>query len=147
MYVVFCIKMRKIRWPSGRQKALSAFVKSLFCLTSEIVKMKVFWTEVHLTLSKPIFLPPAYSPALIYFGRERGLWIPCNYPTVLKEKNRNTKRKSTTCPICWLKSILHEETRREQEIYNVGLRRNIPSAVCLAPPEDKQVMLETCRGP
>jgi hypothetical protein len=24
---------------------------------------------------------------------------------------------------------------------------NIPSAVCLAPPEDEQVMLETCRGP
>jgi hypothetical protein len=25
--------------------------------------------------------------------------------------------------------------------------RNIPSAVCIAPPEDEQVMLETCRGP
>jgi hypothetical protein len=25
-----------------------------------------------LTLSNPIFLPPAYSQALIYFGRERG---------------------------------------------------------------------------
>jgi hypothetical protein len=25
--------------------------------------------------------------------------------------------------------------------------RNIPSAVCEAPPEDEQVMLETCRGP
>jgi hypothetical protein len=36
-----------------------------------------------LTLSNPIFLPPAYSLALIYFGRERG-WITCNYPTVLK---------------------------------------------------------------
>jgi hypothetical protein len=24
---------------------------------------------------------------------------------------------------------------------------NIPSAACLAPPEDEQVMLETCRGP
>jgi hypothetical protein len=40
-----------------------------------------------LTLSNPIFLPTAYSPALIYFGRERGWWITCNYPTVLKEKN------------------------------------------------------------
>jgi hypothetical protein len=57
-----------------------------------------------LTLSNPIFLPPAYSPALIYFGRERGWWITCNYPTVLKEKNWNGK--STTCTICWLKSIL-----------------------------------------
>jgi hypothetical protein len=41
----------------------------------------------HLTLSNPIFLPTAYSPALIYFGWERGWWITCNYPTVLKEKN------------------------------------------------------------
>jgi hypothetical protein len=40
-----------------------------------------------LTLSNPIFLPTAYSPALICFGRERGWWNTCNYPTVLKEKN------------------------------------------------------------
>jgi hypothetical protein len=40
-----------------------------------------------LTLSNPIFLPTAYSPGLICFGRERGWWITCNYPTVLKEKN------------------------------------------------------------
>jgi hypothetical protein len=70
-----------------------------------------------LTLSNPIFLPPAYSPALVYFGRERGWWITCNYPTVLKEKNRN--RKSTTCAICWLKSVLHEEKRRKQENHNI----------------------------
>jgi hypothetical protein len=25
--------------------------------------------------------------------------------------------------------------------------RNIPNAVCIAPPEDEQIMLETCRGP
>jgi hypothetical protein len=24
--------------------------------------------------------------------------------------------------------------------------RNTPNAVCVAPPEDEQVMLETCRG-
>jgi len=42
---------------------------------------------MQLTLSNPIFLPTAYSPALIYLGRERGWWITCNYPTVLKEKN------------------------------------------------------------
>jgi hypothetical protein len=72
---------------------------------------RVYWS---LTLSNPIFLPPAYSPALVYFGRERGWWITCNYPTVLKEKNIN--RKSTTCAICWL----HEEKRREQENHNVG---------------------------
>jgi hypothetical protein len=39
-----------------------------------------------LTFSNPISLPTAYSPALICFGRERGWWITCNYPTVLKEK-------------------------------------------------------------
>jgi hypothetical protein len=39
-----------------------------------------------LTLSNPIFLPTAFSPALICFGRERGWWITCNYPTVLKRK-------------------------------------------------------------
>jgi hypothetical protein len=27
------------------------------------------------------------------------------------------------------------------------IRTNIPNAVCVSPPEDKQVMLETCRGP
>jgi hypothetical protein len=48
-------------------------------------------TSVLLTLSNPIFLPPTYSPALIYFGRERGWWITCNYPTVLKEKNKQKK--------------------------------------------------------
>jgi hypothetical protein len=71
-----------------------------------------------LTLSNPIFLPPAHYPALIYFGRERGWWITCNYPTVLKEKNIN--RKSTTCAIRWLMSVLHEEKRREHENHNVG---------------------------
>jgi hypothetical protein len=48
-----------------------------------------------LTLSNPIFLPPAYSPALIYLGLEKGWWITCNYPTVLKEENR----KRATCAI------------------------------------------------
>jgi hypothetical protein len=71
-----------------------------------------------LTLSNPIFLPPSYSPALIYFGREEGWWITCNYLTVLKEKNINRNRKSTTCAMCWLKSVLHEEKRWEQENHN-----------------------------
>jgi hypothetical protein len=73
-----------------------------------------------LTLSNSIFLPPAYSPALVYFGRERGWWVTCNYATVLKENNINRNRKSTTCAICWLKSVLHEEKRQEQENHNVG---------------------------
>jgi hypothetical protein len=81
-----------------------------------------------LTFFNPIFLPPAYSPAFIYFGRERGWWITCNYPTVLKEKNINIK--STTCSIYWLKSVLHEEKRREQENYNVGLRPTLWFSSC-----------------
>jgi hypothetical protein len=33
-------------------------------------------------------------------------------------------------------------------VMSVGCTRlDIPSTVCLAPPEDEQVMLETCRGP
>jgi hypothetical protein len=46
-----------------------------------------------LTLSNPIFLPTAYSPALICFGRYRGWWITCNYPTVLKEKNMEKQKE------------------------------------------------------
>jgi hypothetical protein len=37
-----------------------------------------------------------------------------------KKRKTNSNRKSTTCAICWLKSILHEEKRREQENHNVG---------------------------
>jgi hypothetical protein len=62
----------------------------------------------YLTLYNPIFLPTSYFPALIYIARERSWCITCNYPTVLKEKNRN--RKNTTCAICWLKFVVHEET-------------------------------------
>jgi hypothetical protein len=50
-----------------------------------------------LTLSNPIFLPPAYFPALIYFGRERGWWITCNYPTVLKGKKQKQKEYNLHC--------------------------------------------------
>jgi hypothetical protein len=32
-------------------------------------------------------------------------------------------------------------------IYILISARNIPSNVCVTPPEDRQVMLETCRGP
>jgi hypothetical protein len=74
--------------------------------TDKVIKSTVYGKI--LTLSNPIFLPTAYSPALICFGRERGWWITCNYPTVLKERNR----KSTTCAICWLMFVLHEEKRR-----------------------------------
>jgi hypothetical protein len=46
-----------------------------------------------LTLPNPIFLPIVYSPALIRFGWERGWWITCNYPTVLKEKNMEKQKE------------------------------------------------------
>jgi hypothetical protein len=39
--------------------------------------------KIYLTLFNPIFLPPAYSTTLIYFGRERDWWFTCNYPTDL----------------------------------------------------------------
>jgi len=54
--------------------------------TSNLWHTVLSW--MHLTLSNPIFLPTAYSPALICFGRKRGWWITCNYPTVLKEKQK-----------------------------------------------------------
>jgi hypothetical protein len=46
-----------------------------------------------LTFSNPIFLPTAYSPAVICFGREIGWWITCNYPKVLKEKNMEKRKE------------------------------------------------------
>jgi hypothetical protein len=47
----------------------------------------------HLTLSNPIFLPTTYFPARICFGREKGWWITCNYPTALKEKNMEIQKE------------------------------------------------------
>jgi hypothetical protein len=53
-----------------------------------LYKQKIDKNQMYLlTLSNPIFLPTAYSPALICFGRERGWWITCNYHTVLKKNN------------------------------------------------------------
>jgi hypothetical protein len=100
---------------------------NLYTARAVNLKTEVFWfpiacftfdvvNQALLALSNPIFLPPAYSPALIYFGRERAWWITCNYPTVLKEKNR----KSTTCAIRWLKSVLHEEKCRTGSDSGVG---------------------------
>ena len=72
--------------------------------------------DTALTLSNPIFLPTAYSPALIYLH-------PSSLPFSYKHDHVNTthnhfkthglprNRKSTTCAICWPKSVLHEEKR------------------------------------
>jgi hypothetical protein len=57
-----------------------------------IFRKSVEKIQVSLTLSNPIFLSTSYSPALLCFGRERGWWITCNYPTVLKEKNIEKQR-------------------------------------------------------
>jgi hypothetical protein len=48
--------------------------------------------NICLSLSNPIILPTAYSPALICFGRERGWWVTCNYLTVLREKNMEKQK-------------------------------------------------------
>jgi hypothetical protein len=59
----------------------------LFSLVLQVTKKK------YLTFSNPIFLPTAYPPALICFGRERGWWITCNYSAVLKEKNAEKQKE------------------------------------------------------
>jgi hypothetical protein len=59
--------------------------------TSEELACIKLSLSLTLILSNPIFLPPAYSPALIYFGRERGWWITGNYPTILKEKTEKER--------------------------------------------------------
>jgi hypothetical protein len=66
----------------------------LFVIKSfqHMLQLKWHWHFSSLTLSNPIFLPTAYSPALICFGRERG-WITCNYPTVLKKKNIENQKE------------------------------------------------------
>jgi hypothetical protein len=71
--------------------------KGIFVLRNGANALNIWDRILVLTLSNPIILPPAYTPDLVYFGREKGWWITCNYPTVLKEKNINRNRKSITC--------------------------------------------------
>jgi hypothetical protein len=59
----------------------------MFIIAFTVVPRKLYDITLDLKLSNPIFLPTAYSPALICFGWERGWWITCNFPEVLKEKN------------------------------------------------------------
>jgi hypothetical protein len=58
-----------------------------------VLQAKKKWFIWYLTLSNPIFLPTAYSSALICFGRERGWCYTCNYHTVLKEKNMEKQKE------------------------------------------------------
>jgi hypothetical protein len=60
--------------------------------TLQEVEGATTYDMIYLTHSNPIFLPTAYSPALICFGRGRGWWSTCNYSTVLKRKNGDTER-------------------------------------------------------
>jgi hypothetical protein len=77
--------------------------QSLYCQQYIYIYSIYSNRSLFLTLSNLIFLPTAYSPALICFGRERVWWITCNYPTVLKEKN-----------------MKHGDTERVQPALSVG---------------------------
>jgi hypothetical protein len=79
------------------------FVKQEFLYMRQELQQQASSKILGLTLSNPIFLPPAYSPALIYFGLERGWWITCPYymrkrvrqaPTAEQENKRNKKNVS-----------------------------------------------------
>jgi hypothetical protein len=105
LYTVVCTIVISVKFPNTVSQLLQETLNTEHSWFIAVPDLLVFCSISILTLSNPIFLPPAYSPALIYFGWERGWWITCNYPTVLKEKNRN--RKSTTCASCWLTSVLH----------------------------------------
>jgi hypothetical protein len=45
------------------------------------------------------------------------------------------------CYVSWL----HDST--PILVHPTHITRNIPSAACVAPPEEEQVMLKTCKGP
>ena len=77
----------------------SFFIKYYINTTKKRKGFLYQWLSIFpfLTLSNPIFLPTAYSPALIYCGRERGWWI-----------------------TCWLKSVLHEEKCRTGSYSGAG---------------------------
>jgi hypothetical protein len=66
-----------------------------------------------LTLSNPIFPPHTPQHLFILVGKEVGGLLVIILQFLKKNMNRNRKR--TTCAICLLKSVLHEEKRREEE--------------------------------
>jgi hypothetical protein len=84
----------------------------LFLATSFILNSTNYYELLHLlTLSNPIFLPTTHSPALIFLQAQ-----PYEYnaqsPVHINTHGLPRNRKSTTCAICWLKSVLHEEKCR-----------------------------------
>jgi hypothetical protein len=69
-----------------------------------------------LILSNPIILPTAYSPALIYFGWERGYErnrANTTHYQLFTSKHMACRETERVQPaLRWLKSVLHEEKRR-----------------------------------
>ena len=70
IYVALCIKMRKIKVVFWQTKPFSAFVKSLFYLSTEIMKMKtLLWRSTYIKLLKILvvnFSWPSYVCVTLY---------------------------------------------------------------------------------
>jgi hypothetical protein len=67
-----------------------------------------------------------------------------NYSLSLLSMYGSSYMLCVTCYVSWL----HQEWSSTPTLVQpTDITRNIPSAVFRAPPEDDQVMLETCRGP
>jgi hypothetical protein len=87
--VIFKLQNPKFVWRNRINQCRSLLCRyyspfpSLHVKSSQLAE----WKYGPLTLSNPIFLPTAYSPALICFEPKRGWWITCNYPRGLKGKN------------------------------------------------------------
>jgi hypothetical protein len=103
----YCVQGNHMLWlnlitvmcSSWRLTGMSSREHHAFC-RFEVARSSTCIAGTHLTLSNPIFLPHAHSPALIYFGLERGWWITCPYymrksvgqaPTAEWENKRNKK--------------------------------------------------------
>ena len=86
--------------------------------TCESIKSYARWDPIVLTSFNPFqsnfsanrVLPSSYIPAIFLQPQ------PCEYnarsPVHIKTHGLPWNRKSTTCAICWPKSVLHEEKRQ-----------------------------------
>ena len=87
---------------------ITAYRKSFFMLTF-ITKLSfnltVLKSPLAISLSLTPFIPAIFQQAQL---REYNAQSPVHIKTHGLPRNR----KSTTCTICWLKSVLHEEKRR-----------------------------------
>ena len=98
-HIEFGISLLPITWHVinwiSQYLCMKDLMMALKCKPKNVFACCIF--KMPLTLSNPIFLPTAYSPALIYCGRERGWWI-----------------------TCWLKSVLYEEKCRTGSYSGAG---------------------------